>query len=192
MKTIHRVLVVLVLAGLISGCQSDIRKAVSFEKKGDWVSAQQILEKALVKKPDDPRLANELGFVYSKRGFYGMAMKAYTSAVMIDPYYVEAFYNRGCLNYNMGNAIDAQNDYQKTISLDKNFAKAYNNLGLVLALSLGKPDEALPNYKKAIELEPSNPTFHFNIAQLYKQMGKADLAKEEEERAKMLAKKYKR
>ena len=174
------------------GCDSGFRKAKSFEKQGDWPNAQQVLKKLIEEKPDDPRLHNELGFVYQKRGYWDLAVEEYTKAIVLDPYYLEAVYNRGTLYVKNGQILLAQKDFEKAIELDKNYSKAYNNLGLMLHIYMDKPEEALKNYKKAIELEPDNPIYHANLAQLYKTMGKNDLAKEEEDRAKALSAKQSR
>jgi tetratricopeptide (TPR) repeat protein len=192
MRIINRVAFFVVLIGFMVGCDREFRKAKSYEKQGDWPNAQQVLITAITKRPDDPRFHNELGFVYQKRGYFDLAMEEYTKAIVLDPYYLEAFYNRGTLFVKWGQALAAQKDFEKAIQIDKNYAKAYNNLGLLLQIYLGKPDEALKNYKTAIDLEPDNPTYHFNLSQLYKQMGKNDLANEEQERAKALAAKQKR
>jgi len=192
MRTLSRYVCVIFLIGFIAGCDSEFRKAKSFEKHGDWPNAQQALKNLINQKPDDPRLHNELGFVYQKRGYWDLAEGEYTRAIVLDPYYLEAFYNRGTLYVKMGQLLAAQKDFEKALELDKNYSKAYNNLGYVLHIYLNKQDEALKNYKKAIELEPGNPTYHENLSQLYKTMGKNDLAKEETDRAKALSAKQSR
>jgi len=168
------------------GCKSELGTAKAYEAQGDWPKAQETLQKAIEKKPEDPRLHNELGFVYRKRGYYDLAVTEYNKAIKLDPYYIEAFYNRGTLFYTIGEIDKAKTDFEKVISVDKNFAQAFNNLGLIYQLFIKNFDEALASYKKAIEIEPMNPVYHENLSKLYKDMGKFDLAKEEEQRAQML------
>ena len=176
----------LVLISLVAGCDKELKKARTFEEQGDWPKAQEALEQAIKKKPDNPVYQNELGYVYQQRGYFGESEKTYTRAIQMDPYYLEAFYNRGSLYFSMGKINESKKDFEKVISLDKNYAKAYNNIGLLNVTYFNKQDEALNNYKKAIELEPDNPIYHSNLAELYKKMGKLDLAREEAERARVL------
>ncbi len=192
MKILKHVLFVMVLLGFTAGCtDTALKEAKAFEEKGEWQKAQQILQKAISKKPDDPRLQNELGFVFQKRGYYNQAVQRYNKAVSLDPYYLEAFYNRGTSNYKIARFELAKKDFEKVISLNKDYAKAYNNLGLIYNVFYRNRDESIKNFKKAIALEPENPVYHRNLSRLYLKIGKGKLAVAEEERAKILEAKQK-
>ena len=170
----------------ISGCDSELKKIQELEKQGNWTEAQLALQKAIEKKPDDPRLHNELGFVYMTRGYYEQAFNSYNRAIQLDPYYLEAYYNRGNLYYKLFDVHKAKEDYEKVLSLNPNYDPAYNNLGLLYHLYIKNFDEALKNYKKAIEIEPMNPVYHENISKLHRDMGNMKLAEESAVRAQLL------
>ena len=51
---------------------------------------------------------------------------------------------------------DSQIELQAAIALDRNNARAYQQLGLTL-MWLGQPDAAIPQIKKAIRLNPPRP-----------------------------------
>ena len=65
---------------------------------------------------------------------------------------------------------DSQIELQAAIALDRNNARAYQQLGLTL-MWLGRPDAAIPQIKKAIRLNPHDP----NIASYYWALGSANL-----------------
>jgi class 3 adenylate cyclase/TolB-like protein len=65
---------------------------------------------------------------------------------------------------------DSQIELQTAIALDRNNARAYQQLGLTL-MWLGQPDAAIPPIEKAIRLNPRDP----NIASYYWALGSANL-----------------
>ena len=65
---------------------------------------------------------------------------------------------------------DSQIELQAAIALDRNNARAYQQLGLTL-MWLGQPDEGIPQIEKAIRLNPRDP----NIANYYWALGSANL-----------------
>ena len=65
---------------------------------------------------------------------------------------------------------DSQIELQAAIALDRNNARAYQQLGLTL-MWLGQPDAAIPQIKKAIRLNPHDS----NIASYYWALGSANL-----------------
>lgn len=49
-------------------------------------------------------------------------------------------------------------------------ANAHNNLGYTYQM-MKLPSRALPHYKRAVELEPNNPTFRYNYALVLAELG---------------------
>ena len=45
--------------------------------------------------------------------------------------------------------------FEKIVNIDKNFLKAYNNIGTI-SLEVGKIKNAISNYKKVLKLDPHN------------------------------------
>jgi len=58
---------------------------------------------------------------------------------------------------------DSEAEARKAISLDSNYAEAHNQLGLCLEFQ-DKPTDALPSYRKAVELAPKVAAYQRNLA----------------------------
>lgn len=67
--------------------------------------------------------------------------------------------------------------YLHALSIDPNFIKAYNNLGIIYKLQ-GRLDKAEENFQKAISLDPSKVPLYSNLANIYRIKG--DIKKAEE------------
>jgi arylsulfatase A-like enzyme/Tfp pilus assembly protein PilF len=73
----------------------------------------------------------------------------------------------GLAHLKMGDTQKAQQAYEKSLSIDKEFAVTYNNLGVLYYSIFKKTNDpgayqmAVKNYQKAIELDPAySPSFH--------------------------------
>ncbi len=94
---------------------------------------------------------------------YAEAILEYKQAIVLNPYYKEAYLHLGQAYQSKGLFKEAVSSYQKAIALDKNYVEAYIDLGVCYEKQnlLNKAQTAL---KKAIELNPVNPEAHFNLA----------------------------
>ena len=86
--------------------------------------------------------------------------------------------NTAEFNYILGNTFKIQNKndeaiaaYKKSLSINKNFSEAYNNLANVQKKNENF-DEALLNYKNAIKTKENNLEAYYNLANLYKSLKK--------------------
>ncbi len=84
--------------------------------------------------------------------------------------------NTAEFNYILGNTFKIQNKndeaiaaYKKSISINKNFSEAYNNLANVQK-KIENFEEALLNYKNAIRTNKNNLEAYYNLANLYKSL----------------------
>ena len=86
--------------------------------------------------------------------YYRAAMKKADSAVLHD--------KAGIDYLEMMHADDARREFERAIKMDKHYAEAYNNLG-VIAYMRKKYGKAIKLYKKAIEVRDSSASFHSNL-----------------------------
>ncbi|MEK7841811.1 MAG: tetratricopeptide repeat protein, partial [Deltaproteobacteria bacterium] len=82
---------------------------------------------------------------------YDMAIEDSTSAIVINPKYADAYYNRGLAYYNKGQYDRAIEDYNKASELDPNAADAIYNRGLAYQQK-GNMGRATSDYQKACDL----------------------------------------
>jgi tetratricopeptide (TPR) repeat protein len=62
-----------------------------------------------------------------------------------------------------GDILGAIAAYEAALKLEPDNAGAHSNLGAAL-VRLGRYDQAIPHYRKAIAIDPANPLFPFNLA----------------------------
>jgi tetratricopeptide (TPR) repeat protein len=65
--------------------------------------------------------------------------------------------------------------FMRAVSLKKDHTEAYNMLGFSLRKS-GEYEDAIKNYKKALEINPDFPEAHEYIGEAYLSIGNRDLA----------------
>jgi tetratricopeptide (TPR) repeat protein len=152
-------------------------------------------EKVEAKISYDERLfqANEWfakGYKHSINEEYDAAIKAFTSAIALNPNYEEAYYGRGIAFYGKRQFDKAIKDYSKSIDLNHNAdifdriykANAYFNRGNAY-FAKGQDDNAIADYSRAIALNPSYFQAYFNRGVVYKSKGQNNKALEDYNRA---------
>lgn len=121
---------------------------------------------------EDP-LSQGIGYCYKKDFDRGLAIfKKVYSEYKKHPSY---FNQLGTCFYLKGDHIKASLYYNKALDLDKNYAPAFNNLG-VLHLKDKDDLRARDSFQKAVALSPFAKTPRFNLAQIYLQYGYVDQA----------------
>jgi tetratricopeptide (TPR) repeat protein len=81
----------------------------------------------------------------------------------LQPYYADAFYNRGNVLFAEGHTDEAIADWERTLQIQPNDADAHTSLGNAL-LKRGSPQEAIGHYEKALSLAPDDPHSRNNLA----------------------------
>lgn len=151
--------------------------------------------KVEAKISDDERLfqANEWfakGYKHGINWEYDAAIKAFTSAIALNPNYEEAYYSRGIVFYGKRQFDKAIKDYSMSIDLNHNadiFDKiyktnAYFNRGNAYFMK-GQYDNAIADYSRAIALNPSYLEAYVNRRVVYKSKGQNNKALEDYNRA---------
>ena len=81
------------------------------------------------------------------------AIASYDKAIVLQPDYAEAYYNRGLIQQSRNQLDAAIASYDKAIALKPGYADALFNRGIAL-LELKKLDAAVASFDKAIALKP--------------------------------------
>jgi len=127
-----------------------------------------------VKQTDFSRTYNNLGIVYTKKGWHDTAISTYQKGLEIDPNSVELHLNLGDTYFKERYAEAAIKEYERVIDLDPTLAIAYNRLGYVY-YRMDKDEEAFQAYERALEIDPTLVKVHVNLAFLFE---KKELYKE--------------
>jgi tetratricopeptide (TPR) repeat protein len=121
------------------------------------------------------------GLKLHQQGQLLQAAKAYREVLVHDPNNKWAFYNLGLIDQQSGRTTSAESNYRQALELDPNFAAALFNLAIVVTKT--NSEEALTLYRRLIEVKPDDPIAHLNLGFLLTDLGKAEEAKIELDKA---------
>ncbi len=97
-------------------------------------------------RSDSYRIYNNRGNAYSQKGQFDLAIADYDKAIIIRPFFAEAYYNRGNARIEKGEFDSAIDDYKKVTLINPDFSEAYNNIGIAY-FRKGQHDIAFENFK---------------------------------------------
>jgi len=134
-----------------NGAIEEYQKAIKINPDNEWTSV----------------VCQALGSIYHQaKANFDAAIVAYQTAIVLDPYNVDAYLSLGEV-YQDNNEIDkAIDSYCEAIKLNPGIAKAYSNLGLAL-WEKDYVQEAVVAYQKAIELDPEYEIAYNNLGVVY-------------------------
>jgi serine/threonine protein kinase/Tfp pilus assembly protein PilF len=136
---------------------------------GDFDSAQQYFELALAKDPSYALAYTGIALVWAGRSQLGFvspaeaapkAKAAAQKAIGLDDTVAETHFTLAAL----GAWVDwdwavAEREFKRAIELNPSFPEALINYSHFL-MNMGRPNEAMPQARRALELDPFNPYFH--------------------------------
>jgi len=139
--------------------------------------AREVLLEAVTKDDSDAEAWNNLGIAYYREKDYPKAVEAYEHAVRLNAQFASAFNNLGTLYLRsflerkdadlVPKAIAA---FDQAIQNDPRLASAYNGRASAFKFT-NRPDEAIRDWKKAIELQPDFVDVYFNLGITYLETG---------------------
>ena len=145
-------------------------------RKGQAGEAIGYYQKAVQLNSSYADAYNNLGVAFLRNGQVGEAIAHYKKAVAINPESAEMQYNLGNALARKGEWADAIACYQAALTTERDAVKAAkvrNNLGAALE-KLGKSDEALEQFSKALQINADYPEAHSNLARMLAQRGRRD------------------
>ncbi len=102
----------------------------------------------------------EKGNAAFKKGAREQAIELFSEAARIDPSNHVAFWNRGRVHENAGRLAEAIPDFNIVLTLITNHPGAFQLRGMTW-LRLGKPEKALSDFDRYIELSPTQARHHW-------------------------------
>ena len=113
---------------------------------------------------------------------YQLAIDEFTTAILLNPNYTNAYNNRGFAYDGLGQHQRAIENYDKAIQLDPDYADTYYNRGAAYD-ELGQDQRAIQDYDKAIQLEPNNDRAYHNRGMAYHKLSQYQRALEDYDKA---------
>ena len=162
-----------------------------------------MFERTLKINPANTRIRSSLALSYAKRNRFEDAERNFKKVLDVEPFNVRARIGYGKALCDQGKFWDGLREYEKITDsgehqtlLDENIrstllfmeskydrivraqpdnARAYYSLGVIFS-KLGKPNDAINNYEKAISLDGNLKEAIFNLASTYAMTGERDKA----------------
>ncbi|MBL4624386.1 MAG: tetratricopeptide repeat protein [Flavobacteriales bacterium] len=109
------------------------------------------------------------------KNLWAQSIADYDKAILLDPEYSKAYFNRGGSYANINQTDKALSDYNKAIEYDPNYEPAYNNRGNSY-LNMKQYGKAIADYKKALEINPQYAVAWQGLGKVYHIQNKLDSA----------------
>jgi len=119
---------------------------------GNMQEARQLLQEAYDADDTIAELAKRLGFVLAQMQQYEEALTLYNRALELDEEDVTHL-AIASVQKSLGNFEAAERHYERAIALDDRYEVSYFNYANLL-VDMGKKDEAIKMYEKALEITP--------------------------------------
>jgi tetratricopeptide (TPR) repeat protein len=169
--------------------------------KENFVEAEKLLEKIATEAPFFADVFNKLGVIYHQRGAFGRAAKAFEKALELNPRYTEAALNLAVTYNNLGRYDKAMTAFQNAARFQQTGAGALDpfirgklaNQHADLAdiyFDLALYDDAIEQYRKAVNLGPKFADLRTKLAVAYREKGDYDQALQEFQEALKINAKY--
>lgn len=136
------------------------------EAMGEDEAALRSFRKAVEGRPDYWAALSQLGGFYFRKGRLSEARDCFQEVVEITPENARAYSNLGAVYVRLGEPDRAIEAFGRSIAILPNY-KAYSNLAF-LYRSQGKNAEAVPMYRKALDLDPTDHRVWASLGATYK------------------------
>jgi len=145
---------------------------------GDAAKQKDILEKLVAEYPNDERALFTLGNYYFGQQDFGPAIEHYKKATEIAPSYSPAYNILGYSYRQQGDYANAELAFKKYIELIPTDPNPYDSYAELL-LKMGRFDDSIAQYRKALSIDPHFVPSHFGISADLLYMGKPSQADDE-------------
>jgi len=149
-----------------------LKKADSYEKKGQYNKSASFMQKVIELKPDAGAYS-KLGFYYENIGMNKEAIDAYNKAIEFDANNLDAHYRLGILYSRNNSHNEAMIHLKKARELGPEYAEVHYRLGVVYDKNK-KYNEAIECFNKTIEIDPFNIQYYKSLGFTYDSKGMHD------------------
>lgn len=157
--------------------QTHMNLALTYERQGNPIKAEQEYRKALEEYPYSAMVLNNLGLLLHNQGRNDEAIATLRKAINADPKYARAYNNIGLVFESLGKYDEAEKLYWETLKIEPELHQAYINLGDIYA-EKKEYSASQKAYFKAKEIAPDARVIYFKLGILYAKTNKYAKAEE--------------
>ncbi len=143
---------------------------------GDAAGQKEMWSKLTTLYPNDERAHNLLGNHFFGQQKYKQAIEEYEKAIAINPQFSQPFNQLGYAYRFRLEFKNAEKTFQRYIDLIPNDPNPYDSYAELL-LKMGRYDESIKNYHKALKVNPNFINSHIGIATNFLYKNEHDLAR---------------
>ena len=130
---------------------------------GDVTKQKEYLEKLVAAYPNDERAQLNLGNYYFAQQDLSQAIEHYKKATVLAPNYSPAYNILGYAYRQRDDYANAEQAFKKYVELIPNDPNPYDSYAELL-LKMGRFDDSMTQYNKALSIDPNFAPSHFGIA----------------------------
>lgn len=145
---------------------------------GDVTKQKDVLDKLVAAYPNDERAQFVMGNYHFGQQEYAPAIEHYKKATELAPAYSPAFNILGYAYRQQADYANAEQAFKKYVDLIPNDPNPYDSYAELL-LKMGRFDESITQYRKALSIDPHFVPSHFGISADLTYMGKPQDAEAE-------------
>jgi tetratricopeptide (TPR) repeat protein len=165
----------------LSAPEIEARTADFLALRGRSEDAQDKLEEALMSEPSLAEAEQSLGFILLKKDDLDEAQKHFEQAARLDPNDALNFYGLGLVAMakagKAGIPAGALDAFEKTVSLNADFAPGWGNLAMIYSQRNETLAKALADAKRAASLAPGENSYQLAVAALQDRLANPDEAR---------------
>ena len=159
----------------IGGPNADVfhLRALCRKSAGDHATANELFAVALQHQPHDVQILVNWGNLLVAGGDYSAALDKYDRALVNDPSFAEAHYNRGLAQHRLKQLQQALDTFDWMLEAGHGYAKVHSARGAVLK-DMERPHDAIAAFDMALAQEPTRPVALAGRARLALETGAPD------------------
>jgi len=150
----------------------------AYFNKGKYAEAIEPLKKAIAINPDHGEAYYDLGNAYYMEKLYDEAIACLKKAIEINPKNVYAYRDLNVVYQATGRTGEAVDFYRKMLRVYPKDGEVCNNLAVIYEENLGKHEDAIELYKKAISLGLNTEIVYYNLGVAYDSLNREEEAME--------------
>jgi XTP/dITP diphosphohydrolase len=148
-----------------------LRQGARYLDEKQYDQAVREFTRAVEANPNDPATHTMLGVGYYWTGRVDLSLEEYRKALDLDPHSAQPWLLIGISLAWKGEDKGAYEAFQKAAELDPQRADIQMNLGSIEE-SLDLMDKSLEHTRRAVLLDGKNPLYHYQLAMLYRRLGR--------------------